>query len=61
MTDDHKLGTNRKGLVTRYTHVKYESLKSYQSKGIANVKVFVDKQKHARTNGQTNGPRTLWP
>ena len=32
LNDDLKLGTNRqqKGLVTRYTHVKYEGPKSYQ-------------------------------
>ena len=31
----------QKGLVTRYTHVKYEG--TYQSKDIVNVKVFEDK------------------
>ena len=34
----------------RYTHVKYESCKSYQSKDMANVKVFGDKQTDAQTN-----------
>ena len=33
-----------KGLVTRYTHEKHESLNSYQSKDMANVSFFVDKQ-----------------
>ena len=28
----------------RHTHVKYEGPKSYQSKDMANVKVFADKQ-----------------
>ena len=38
------------GLVTRYTHVKYEGRKSYQSKDMANVKVFADKQMDTLTN-----------
>ena len=41
-----------KDLVTRYTHVKYEGPKSYQSKDMTNVKVFADKQTDARTKGQ---------
>ena len=35
-----------------YTHVKCEGLKSYQSKDTVNVKVFMDKQTDALTNGQ---------
>ena len=34
----------QKGLVTRYTHVKFEGLDSYQSIDMTNVKVFADKQ-----------------
>ena len=37
----------QQGIVTRYTHVKYEGLNSYQSKDMANVNVFVDKQTDA--------------
>ena len=33
----------QKGLVTRSTHVKYEGPYSYQSKDMANVKVFANK------------------
>ena len=32
--------------------MKYKGLKSYQSKDIANVKIFADKQTDAQTNGQ---------
>ena len=45
------------GLVTRYTHVKFEILNSYKSKDIANVKVFVDKETDKRT--KTIGPRSV--
>ena len=38
----------QKGLVTRYTHVKYEGPNSYQSKDISNVKVIADKQTDKR-------------
>ena len=38
------LNLQQKGLVTRFTHVKYEGRKSYQLKDMANVKVFADKQ-----------------
>ena len=44
----------KKGLVTRYTHVKYEGPNSYQSKDIANVKVFADKQTDKRIYGLTD-------
>ena len=40
----------KKGIVTRYTQVKYESPNSYQSKDMANVKVFADIQTDGRTN-----------
>ena len=46
------------GLVTRYTHVKYEDPKSYQSKDMANVKAFVDKQ---ITSGHMDQPKTICP
>jgi hypothetical protein len=38
-----KFGTN-KGLVIRNTHMKCESLITYHSKDMANVKVFADRQ-----------------
>ena len=47
--------------VTRYSHVKYTGLKSYQSKDMANVKVFADKQIDKLTDGQTDGPKTICP
>ena len=43
----------QKGLVTKYTHAKYEGPNSYQSKDMANVNVFADKQ--------TDWPKTTWP
>ena len=45
----------QKGLVTRYTSVKYEGPNSYQSKDMANVKVFADKETDKRT-GQNYMP-----
>ena len=48
LADDLELMT-QKGLVTRYTHLKYEGHNSNQSKDIANVKVFADKQTDKRT------------
>ena len=42
----------QKGLVIRYTHVKYEGHNSCQSKDMANVKVFAGKQTHNRTDKQ---------
>ena len=39
------------GLVIGYTHVKCEDPNSYQSKDMANVKVFADRQ--------TDGPKTI--
>ena len=44
MTGDRELGTNRKVFVMRYTLVKYEGPNFYQSKDMANIKVFADKQ-----------------
>ena len=44
LADDLELVTNRKFLVTRYTYVKHKGPNSYQSKDMANVKVFADKQ-----------------
>ena len=41
----------QKGLVTRYTQVKYDGHDCYQSKDMANVKVFADKQ--------TDGPKNI--
>ena len=40
------------GSCNKYTHVKYEGPNSYQSKDMANVKVFTDKKK---PDQQTNG------
>ena len=40
----------QKGLVTSYTHVKYEGSKTYQSEDMANVKDFANKQRDAWTN-----------
>ena len=51
----------QEGLVTRYTHVKYAGPNSYQSKDMANVKVFVDKQNYKRTDRQTDGLKTICP
>ena len=50
-----------KGLVTRFSHAKYEGPKSYQSKDMANVKVFVDKQTDTQTNGRDKNymPRSI--
>ena len=45
--------------VKRYTYVKYEGPKSYQSKDMANVKVFADKQTDAWINRQTDGSKTI--
>ena len=56
LTDDLELGINglgTKGLVRRYSHVKYEGPNSYQSKDMASVKVFVDKRTDKWTNGRT--------
>ena len=38
------LNLEKKGLIKRYTHVKYDGRNSFQSKDMANVKVFADKQ-----------------
>ena len=52
----------QKGLVTRYTHVKYEGPKSYQSKDMANVKFLqTNKQTDNLTNEQTDGSKTICP
>ena len=51
LTGDLELGTNRK-LLLQGIHVKYEGPKSYQSKDLANVKVFEHKPTEAQTNGQ---------
>ena len=37
----------------KYTHVKYEGHNCYQSKDMANVKKFADKQTDGRTDAQT--------
>ena len=50
-----------KGLVTRNTHVKYESPLTYHSKVMANVKVFADKQSNRLTDKQTDRPKTICP
>ena len=47
---------HEKGLVTRYTHVKYEAPNSYQLKDMTNVKVLADKQTDKRLN-KTNGQK----
>ena len=57
LTDDLELGTNRK-VSSQGTHVKYEGPKSYQSKDMANVKVFCG-QTNGRTDGQTDGPKPV--
>ena len=52
-----KLGYQEKGLVIRYTHMKYESPITYHSKDRANVKVFekwVKLQGHKVKNFGTN-------
>ena len=50
LADDLELECyQQKGLVTKYTHVKYEGPNSYISKDTANGKVFADKQKGERT------------
>ena len=36
------------GLVRRYTHLKFKGPNSYQSKDMANVKVYADKQPDIR-------------
>ena len=43
--------------------MKYEGPNSYQSKDMANVKVFADKngQTDGPTDGQTDGPKTVCP
>ena len=46
----------QKGLVTRYTHIKYEGPKSYQSKDMANVKVFADEQTNKRKGKKLYAP-----
>ena len=43
----------QEGHVTKYTHVEYEGTTSFQSKDMANVKVFVDKE--------TDMPKTIYP
>ena len=51
LTDENELGTIKKGLVIKHTQVKYEGLNSsYQSKDMANVKDFADKQTDNRTS-----------
>ena len=54
---DHK----QKGLVTRYTYVKHKGPNSYQSKGMANVKVTEGKQTDKKTDGQTDRLKTICP
>ena len=39
--------------------MKYEGLKSYQSKDMANVKVFADKQVDKWTHRQMDGSQTI--
>ena len=41
--------------------MKYEGPDSYQSKDMANVKVFVNKQTDKRTDGQIDGSKTICP
>ena len=55
-----------KGLVTRNTHVQYESFISYGKKVMAKVKVFVhtsnaDTDADADTRAMTLAPRTFIP
>ena len=49
----------QKGLVTKYTLEKYEGPNSYQSKDMANVKVFADIQMDKPKNGQADGSKTI--
>ena len=52
----------QKGLVTSYTHVKYDGLKSYQSQDMADVKVFfADNPMDAQTKGPTGRLKTICP
>jgi hypothetical protein len=44
----------QKCLITRNTHVKYESPIIYHSKDMANVKVFAYRQTDRQNNRQTN-------
>ena len=39
--------------------MKHEGSNSYQSKDMANVKFFADKQMDKRTNRQTKGPKPI--
>ena len=41
--------------------MKYECSKSYQSRDMANVKAFADKQTDKRRERQTEGPKTICP
>ena len=45
----------------KYTHAKYEGCKSYQSKDMAKVKVFPDKQMEKRTHRPTDGQKLYLP
>ena len=56
---DLELGTKRKILSQGISHVRYEGPKSYQSKDMANVKVFVDKHTDKRTGPKTICPRSI--
>ena len=47
--------------ITRYTHVKYEGPKAYQSKDMANVKVFAEKKTDKCTERQMDGPKPICP
>ena len=49
-----KFWYQKKGLVIKNTHVKYESSITYHSKDMANVKVFADRQTDRQTDKQTN-------
>ena len=49
----------QKGLVTRYTHAKYEGPNCYQSKAMTNVKVFADKPTDKRTGQKLYAPRPI--
>ena len=41
--------------------IVWEWVNSFQSKDMANVKVFTDKETHRWMNGQTNQPKTIYP
>ena len=58
---DLQLGTNKMDFSTRYAHGKYEGPNSYQSKDMANVKVFVNKQTDEGQMDKRTGQKLFAP